>query len=215
MLTHLDTLEGAEWLRASLTTFEPRVDSTIPGDLSAYVRVYHPFARGGDPAGRMEKWEVLASRAGRDLIDPAAASDFAYHGLPDAQARTGSLPQSVIETLVEHLGPATTTPQQCYFAVWEGFGGSAVPPALTPKLELPNRLYHAFVGPIEAAPSSFNKARFSHQSANLWWPDDHAWCVATEIDFAWTYVGGSRECVDSILADSRLDVVETSARARW
>jgi hypothetical protein len=215
MLTQLATLEETEWLRTSLTAFAGNVACTLPGDFPAYVRVYHPFARGDDPASRMEKWEALATRAGRDLIDPASAADFAYHGLPDAQARVGTLPRSVIATLVEHLRPATTTPLKCYFAVWEGFADSAVPPTLTPMLELPNRAYHVFAGPIEAALSSFSAGPFLHRSANLWWPQDHAWCVATEIDFAWTYVGGSRECVDPILADSRLDVVETSAAARW
>ena len=56
---------------------------------------------------------------------------------------------------------------------------------------------------------------FAHQSANLWWPADRAWCVATEIDFAWTYVGGTRAVVDALLADPRLDAVETTAAARW
>jgi len=46
-------------------------------------------------------------------------------------------------------------------------------------------------------------------------PADRAWCVATEIDFAWTYVGGSRELIDAILADARLEAVETSAAAEW
>jgi hypothetical protein len=158
---------------------------------------------------------VLAARAGRDLIDPATAADFAYHGLANAQAHPGTLPPSLIDTLVGHLRSATTTPERCYFAVWEGFGGSVVPPDLTPKLELPNRAYHVFLGPIDAASSSFDLVPFAHRSANLWWPADQAWCVATEIDFAWTYVGGPRDCVDSILADSHLDAVETSAGARW
>ena len=38
-----------------------------------------------------------------------------------------------------------------------------------------------------------------HQSANLWWPEDRAWCVGTEIDLMTTYVGGTREAVTAIL----------------
>ena len=34
---------------------------------------------------------------------------------------------------------------------------------------------------------------------NLWWPDDHAWCVASEIDLAYTYVGGSRKLIEQVL----------------
>jgi hypothetical protein len=215
LLTHLTALEGAEWLRTSLTTFATTVASILPGHFPAYARVYHPFGNGGDSAIGLSKWGVLAARAGWELSDPAAAEEFAYHGVSNAQARTGTLSPRIIDAIVEHLRPATTTPEQCYFAVWEGFAGSAVPPTLAPKLELPNRAYHVFVGPVEAALSSFDAVAFSHQSANLWWPADQAWCVATEIDFAWTYVGGPRPCIDAILADSRLDAVQTSARTRW
>jgi len=40
----------------------------------------------------------------------------------------------------------------------------------------------------------------SYQSANLWWPRDRAWCVATEIDFNTTYVAGTQGLVDALLA---------------
>lgn len=38
-----------------------------------------------------------------------------------------------------------------------------------------------------------------YQSANLWWPEDRAWCVATEIDFVSTYVAGSQRLMDALL----------------
>ena len=38
-----------------------------------------------------------------------------------------------------------------------------------------------------------------YQSANLWWPEDRAWCVATEIDFVSTYVAGSQRLIDAVL----------------
>ena len=99
--------------------------------------------------------------------------------------------------------------------MWKGFGASVVPPTLTPTLELPNRAYHVFAGPIAAARTSYSAIPFAHQSANLWWPADRAWCIATEIDFAWTYVGAPRPCIDAILADPRLEAVAPSAVARW
>ena len=127
---------------------------------------------------------------------------------------TGSLPDAVIRRLTEHLEPATTTPADCWFAVWEGFGGSVVPGGLEPKLDLPHRRYHVFAGPIEAARTNFCVAPIHHQSANLWWPADHAWCVATEVDHQWTYVGGSRACIRSLLSDAQLEAVETTASSR-
>jgi hypothetical protein len=42
-------------------------------------------------------------------------------------------------------------------------------------------------------------------SPNLWWPDDRAWCVASEIDLAWTYVGGTEALINDILANSQLE----------
>ena len=47
-------------------------------------------------------------------------------------------------------------------------------------------------------------------SPNLWWPDDRAWCVATEIDLAWTYVGGSAALIDDVLASAALEAQPVS-----
>jgi len=78
-------------------------------------------------------------------------------------------------------------------------------------LEYTGSLPDAQIGPLveHLEPAT----TFIHQSANLWFPADQSWCVATEIDLAWTYIGGSRRCVASILADSRLETAETTAAA--
>jgi hypothetical protein len=46
--------------------------------------------------------------------------------------------------------------------------------------------------------------------ANLWWPDDRAWCVATEIDLAWTYVGGPAALIGDVLANPHLEAQPAS-----
>jgi hypothetical protein len=215
LLEHVRDLEPAEWLRESMATFARSVASFIPAGFESYARIFHPFEfHDGDP-DRPTSWREQAAAAGLDVRDPATAEAFANRGAAGEQARIGGVPPALIEPLIEHLRAATTTPEQCFFAVWEGFGGSALPAQLEPKLELPYRAYHVFGGPIEAAGTSFSGVSFHHQSANLWWPADHAWCVATEIDFAWTYVGGARACIQALLADPRLEAVETSASARW
>lgn len=43
------------------------------------------------------------------------------------------------------------------------------------------------------------------QSPNQWWPNSRAWCVATEIDFDSTLVGGSEVLIHAILSDARLE----------
>jgi hypothetical protein len=45
------------------------------------------------------------------------------------------------------------------------------------------------------------------QAPNLWWPDDRAWVVATDVDYAWTYIGGTSELIDRLLSDDRLEVL--------
>ncbi len=82
-----------------------------------------------------------------------------------AYVDVGSLPRVAIEPLVEYLRLSTTTPERCFFAVWEGFGGSVVPAALEPKLELPHRRYHIFAGPIEGARTTYSAVSFHTISA--------------------------------------------------
>ncbi|AZI57523.1 hypothetical protein EH165_04455 [Nakamurella antarctica] len=55
------------------------------------------------------------------------------------------------------------------------------------------------------------------QSANLIWPADNSWCIATEIDWDSTLVAGSTDMTDAILADVRLEsfVVEYEDDLSW
>lgn len=198
-----------------MTTFAERVASFIPGDFEAYARIYHPFEFYDGMASRTASWHEVSAAADVDMRDPATAEALAYRGAAGEQARIGALPPALIGPLVEHLQRATTTPVRCFFAVWEGFGDSAVPHSLEATLELPHRRYHVFAGPVEGAQTSLSASVIGDQSANLWWPADQTWCVATEIDFAWTYVGGTRACIHALLADTRLEAVETTATARW
>ncbi len=46
--------------------------------------------------------------------------------------------------------------------------------------------------------------------ANLWWPSDRTWCVASEIDLQWTYVGGSAELIDRVLLDDRMETLSAA-----
>ncbi|MHB8312801.1 MAG: hypothetical protein ACYDD0_05815 [Candidatus Dormibacteria bacterium] len=73
-----------------------------------------------------------------------------------------------------------------------------------PKVELPGGRYLLFKGPIEGA-LAFSEPSF--QTPNLWWPSDHSWCVASEIDLGWTYVGGATGLIQDLLHDRSLEAV--------
>jgi hypothetical protein len=75
------------------------------------------------------------------------------------------------------------------------------------------RSYFLFAGQIQAA----SRLEFDgwYHSPNLWWPRDRAWVVATEIDGYSTFVGGSRDCIDAVLSDTRLESLPTSTDRRF
>lgn len=130
--------------------------------------------------------------------------------------REGSLLQADALELVSVL--SARSPGRCLFGVWEGYGGTlsvqgpvadVLPQRVveTPVFELPWRSYAMFEGPVAGA-TCFSVSRF--QSPNLWWPDDRSWCVASEIDLAWTYVAGSRSLIDELLSNPRIETLEAS-----
>ena len=58
-------------------------------------------------------------------------------------------------------------------------------------------------------------ADFIPQSPSIWWPDDHAWCVATEIDLMTTYVGCSGGCRNDLLAHEGFEAFEVDPIRDW
>ena len=74
-----------------------------------------------------------------------------------------------------------------------------------PRLKLPGREYLMLSGPLSAATQLGDAAGFWPQSPNLIWPPDRTWCVASEIDFDSTLVGGTPELIQAILDAPGLD----------
>jgi hypothetical protein len=54
------------------------------------------------------------------------------------------------------------------------------------------------------------KALGPFERPNLWWPEDHAWTVAREIDFVATYVGGPSDAITALRNDATLAAVTIS-----
>lgn len=101
----------------------------------------------------------------------------------------------------------TTTPNDSWFAVWEGWAGLAIKPGQAPVFHLPGRPYFLLHGPVSGAVQSLaTDPVLDHQSANLWWPSDRAWCVATEVDLDSTYIGASQAAIPRRAASSRESV---------
>lgn len=121
-------------------------------------------------------------------------------GLYDYPPREGSLAEEIVPELVTVLARHTRTPNDCWFAVWNGFGDTRDDIRKAPVFDFPTRGYFLLRGPIGAAGEQVLNSPW--QTANIWWPDDRAWCVATEIDLNTTYIGCSLDCCRDILGSS-------------
>ncbi len=155
-----------------------------------------------------------------------------YHG---QGPREGSLYVPDARVLAGILRDWTGTPEDCWFCVWDGYGWesssllfSVVASAETrqpetvapskrdrvpgpvreaPRVQLPHRGYFLYQGPAEAVLTLPGLEGMFGQCPNVWWPADRAWCVASEIDLPWTYIGGPRGLIDAVLADDRIEAL--------
>jgi len=92
-----------------------------------------------------------------------------------------------------------------------------------PKLELPGRSYIlAHLSLDELAGDDWEQSVLwanppLTRTPSLLWPDDHAWMLATEIDFDTALIGGSSELAESLLKSPELEVLEVppTADLRW
>ncbi|MGH9023894.1 MAG: hypothetical protein ACRDV9_12475 [Acidimicrobiia bacterium] len=87
-------------------------------------------------------------------------------------------------------------------------------------IHLPGRDYLLFEGPLTAASEMGHwptPTWFLPQSPNLFWPHDRAWCVASEIDFDSTLVGGNEALIEEILHEPSLEAwrIRASDSLAW
>jgi hypothetical protein len=215
-----------------------RVGAVVPEGFDVYVRAFHPA--GG------ARWSEVAEATGRTFHPLAQFTRLAGEVWEGEPPREGCIDRPGAEALVGRLRQHTRTSDDCWLAIWHGYGGITgrmlttgwtragegwlarlrrrlrrppmhpvpLPPGLdtAPTFGTQGREYYLYRGTIDVVP------RFdwgpSFQTPNLWWPDDRAWCVATEIDFDSTLVGCSRECAGALLASSELETAEVELEDR-
>ncbi|MDE0063233.1 MAG: hypothetical protein OXU72_10650 [Gammaproteobacteria bacterium] len=120
--------------------------------------------------------------------------------------REGSLEPDLARTLQSVLARATEDSVPCWFGIWEGFGYLTQAQRAAPAIEAPGRRWHLFRAPVDHLERSFVDG-FENQTANLAWPEDRSWCLATEIDAEVTYVGGSKKLISAILEAPGLEAM--------
>jgi hypothetical protein len=189
------------------------VASLVPAVFAACARVFHPAVRyvGDDDAE--VPWTEVAAHNGT-TAQPLVRWETLTRGPVDCQPPVwddgpseGHLPVVLAARLATVLARHTTTPADCLFGRWDGFGPDLPSPDVLPRLLLRGEKDVVLVrGAVVDAVR--NLAPEPHeQSANLWWPADRAWCVVTDVDLRSTYVGGSEACVAELLRTPGVEAV--------
>jgi hypothetical protein len=169
------------------------------------------------------------------FIEVAGIAPGDERALDEIGPSDGRLPPPLCRHLAMCLTDHTTTPETAWFCLWEGNGAwwshahgpwddpDAEPSELersrseheaqdallsaTPRVDGPlDRNYFLFRGPVSSA-CSFEVDGW-YIGPNLWWPDDRAWIVITEIEGYSSYVGGSREAIHALLVDPEIEAIE-------
>jgi hypothetical protein len=216
----VDDVSSADWIVASVRNFQYDVGSLLPVTFAAYARVFHPAGRASAGGEQVEvPWADVAAANARIthavMEWVALTGDWRFMteggqpGVWDYPPSIGVLPVRQAAGLAAVLERFTTTPSECWFAVWDGYGGAPDSLEATPRISMPQRPMVLLRGPLSAASTAFPKRGWP-ESASLWWPEDRGWCVATDIDLMSTYVGGSVECITALLADDRLEAFAVS-----
>lgn len=210
----------ADWVMASLRDFGTSVLSLVPAGFAEYVRVFHPAYRASASGHVDVTWAEIARANGTQLNPDVQFGSITgseryeregQAGVFDQPPHTGSVPRDLLDSLAAVLACHTATPSACYFAIWEGFGGGVLPAAVrsAPTFSVPGRTYHLLTGPVEAVREL--PATNGAPSPNLWWPQDHAWCLATEIDLKSTYIGADHRCAQQLVSLPEVEAATVSS----
>ena len=241
---------AAAWLTPRIHWGGDWVTATVGTGYPAYARLFHPLDDGPNPP----RWAHVAAQHGRTMHPSAqwehisstiAPTDTLSRGRGfPGEPLIGNLHTDALSALCSILRDHTTTPDDCWFAVWDGWGwqhrtahstiqfaqeGEPAPPIThapeakrlnlaAPKFSLPHRDYYLFNGPVEDATRIgdwVTADRFDPQSPSILWPTDHVWCVATEIDYDSTLVGGTPDLITAISTSPHLEAMPIAPDAPY
>jgi hypothetical protein len=208
--------QPAHWLVAGLHGFGESVLSLVPAGFSAYVRIFHPAQkRIGSREIAFVSWHEIAAANGKQahagmqfvgLTGMLSEDGVGQPSVFDHPPESGSLPEELALPLATVLAHNTSTADRCWFAVWEGWGGLPDEALRAPTFSVPGREYYLLTGPVDAlAGGAYDFLGL--QSPNLVWPEDRAWCLATEVDLDTTYLGCDDACSAEVVSLPELEAL--------
>ena len=167
------------------------------------------------------------------LIDNADHEDERYWRAISTGGGEWSPPYEDLEvaeavTLTQVLRPFTAS-EDAWFMRWDGYGvdgfGADVPRGMIHQVPAPPdvpaelrgrtwayRHYVVLRGPFDAMGAWFT---WRSEGPNYFWPEDRAWIVVTEIDGFSTYIGGTADCIEAVLASPALEALPSELTHRF
>lgn len=174
---------------------EMTVSQYLVGDHVAFARVMNPVRGNGSPPRSWASYaaglvKVDATTRWNDLVDDSSQDR------PDI----GTIDPEVAVTLSRILRSHTRTPSDCYFLVWEGYGGLRADVLTAPRVELPfARWMFVLAGDLRDGSEKVGES-VGGRTAQWWLPIDGAWAVGNDLYGASAYISGSEELIAEILA---------------
>ena len=190
-----------------------------PRGFRACARVCHPARLGGG----FVSWSEVAAKMGtvahpRMDFDWIAQQPYGDRqerpGIYDTGPEEGWLPDWTVGHVAQVLSRHTSTPERCWFGIWEGNGDPCDAAHSGATFSVPWRRYHLFAGTIRDAAGLWEiRPRPSfwtpdHWGPAVWWPDDHAWFVGSDTDLGSTYIAGTEALVADLVAAPYLESYE-------
>ncbi len=156
-----------------------------------------------------------ASARIRFIPDPTRPGQSESDAVP-ADDHLHDLAQTQLAVAV--LAEFTDSRDDAYFCVWEGYSDVRLPAELTPAsmVVLPHRRYALFRGPLSGLDAFADQFSLDGTTPVMppafVWPADRRWCLARDVDPHWAGLGAEAVAIESLLTESRLDVVPADPR---
>jgi len=115
-------------------------------------------------------------------------------------------------TLAGVLARHTTSPDDVFFCLWEGYGSIGPVPSGVQTIQRPGRGYLLFRGPV----MSWGAMMPLPMGAlpDLVWPADGAWFVGSDTDIDWDFIGASDDCLSDLERERVLHVARVAPEDR-